>query len=170
MLCGRRHLGHIAFDEVDISSTSLCTGLPFLISAKFGKLYLWKGKGSNAEDVGCARLIGMDLGLTGEIEEVAEGEESPSFWESLSSGPIKRGASQTGKQTEQLHSHAPRLYRVEHDRPKSSGGLGGLWGLRASSPPKQNLRALVEEVAPFGQEDLDGHHIHILDLYREIYV
>ncbi len=42
--------------------------------------------------------------------------------------------------------------------------------MRASSPPKQNLRALVEEVAPFNQRDLDGHHIHILDVYQEIYV
>ncbi|KAJ9613262.1 hypothetical protein H2200_003204 [Cladophialophora chaetospira] len=171
MLCGRRHLGHVAFDEVDLSADSLCTGLPFLISAKFGKLYLWKGKDSNPEDVGCARLIGMDLGLTGEIEEVSEGEEPSSFWESLSSRPGKRSASGTsGEQSGQLDGHAPRLYRVEHDRPKSSGGLGGFWGLRASSPPKQSLKALVEEVAPFSQKDLDGHNIHILDAYREVYV
>ena len=170
MLCGRRHLGHIAFDEVDLSLNSLCSGLPFLISAKFGKLYLWKGKGSDPEDVGCARLIGMDLGLTGEIEEISEGEEPLTFWESLSSQSGKQSTSQIGKQTEQLHGHAPRLYRVEHDRPKSSGGLGGFWGLRAASPPKQNLKALLEEVAPFTQKDLDGHHISILDLYQEIYV
>ncbi len=171
MLCGRRHLGHVAFDEVELSADSLCAGLPFLISAKFGKLYLWKGRGSNPEDVGCARLIGMDLGLTGEIEEVSEGEEPTGFWESLSTRPGKRMASKTtDKQAEQLHSHAPRLYRIEHDRPKSSGGLGGFWGLRASSPPKQSLKALVEEVAPFSQRDLDSHHIHILDAYQELYV
>ena len=170
MLCGRRHLGHIAFDEVDLSSNSLRTGLPFLISAKFGKLYLWKGKGSNLEDVGCARLIGMDLGLTGEIEEVSEGEEPSSFWESLSSESVTRGASRVEKSREPVHGHAPRLYRVEHDRPKSSSGLGGFWGLRATTPPKQSLRALVEEIAPFSQNDLEGHHILILDLYREIYM
>ncbi|KIW63948.1 hypothetical protein PV04_08910 [Phialophora macrospora] len=170
MLCGRRHLGHIAFDEVDLSADSLRTGLPFLISAKFGKLYLWKGRGSNPEDVGCARLIGMDLGLTGEIEEVSEGEEPASFWDSLSSGSSKRTVRQSSSGTSESHTHPPRLYRVEHDRPKSSGGLGGFWGLRASSPPKQSLKALVEEVAPFNQKDLDGHHIHILDVYRELYV
>lgn len=171
MLCGRRHLGHVAFDEVDLSAESLRTGLPFLISAKFGKLYLWKGNGSNPEDVGCARLIGMDLGLTGEIEEVSEGEEPSSFWESLSSRPGKRPASsKSSDPSEEHYAHAPRLYRVDHDRPKSSGGLGGLWGLRASSPPKQSLKALVEEVAPFSQKDLDGHCIHILDTYQEIYV
>ncbi|EXJ55444.1 hypothetical protein A1O7_08371 [Cladophialophora yegresii CBS 114405] len=170
MVCGRRHLGHVAFDEVDLSADSLCTGLPFLISAKFGKLYLWKGRGSNPEDVGCARLIGMDLGLTGEIEEVSEGEEPASFWDSLPSGSSKRMLPQSSSGAGERDSHPPRLYRVEHDRPKSSGGLGGFWGLRASSPPKQSLKALVEEIAPFSQKDLDGHHIHILDVYRELYV
>ncbi|EXJ75222.1 uncharacterized protein A1O5_01918 [Cladophialophora psammophila CBS 110553] len=163
MLCGRRHLGHVAFDEVDLSADSLSSGLPFLISAKFGKLYLWKGNGSNPEDVGCARLIGMDMGLTGEIEEVSEGEEPASFWEAFPSRPTSQPRNQTG----QLHGHAPRLYRVEHDRPKSSGGF---WGLRAASPPKQPARALVEEIAPFSQKDLDANHVHILDTYGELYV
>lgn len=167
MLCGRRHLGHLAFDEVDLSADSLCSGLPFLISAKFGKLYLWKGKGSNLEDVGCAKLIGMDLGLTGEIEEVSQGEEPASFWESLPSESAKSTRALPISQGGHISTHAARLYRVEHDRPKSSGGF---WGLRASSPPKQSLRALVEEVAPFSQKDLDVHHIHILDTYEELYV
>ncbi|OQU99007.1 hypothetical protein CLAIMM_04712 [Cladophialophora immunda] len=167
MLCGRRHLGHVAFDEVDLSADSLASGLPFLISAKFGKLYLWKGKGSNPEDVGCARLIGMDMGLTGEIEEVSEGEEPASFWEAFPPRPGKRVATRTRNQTSQLRGHAPRLYRVEHDRPKSSGGF---WGLRAASPPKQPVRALVDEIAPFNQKDLDANHIHILDTYGELYV
>src|SRR5205823_5626058 len=48
MLCGRRHLGHVSFDEVDIEADNLCSGFPYLISAKFGKLYLWKGEGSGA--------------------------------------------------------------------------------------------------------------------------
>jgi Domain of unknown function (DUF4045) len=80
MLCGRRHLGQIAFDEVDISVDSLYSGFPYLVSSPSGKLYLWKGKGSGADELGCARLIGMDLGLMGgEIEEIEEGHETPSF-------------------------------------------------------------------------------------------
>lgn len=167
MLCGRRHLGHVAFDEVDLSASSLCSGLPFLISAKFGKLYLWKGNGSDQEDVGCARLIGMDLGLTGEIEEVTEGEEPASFWESFPSRPAKQTGPQTNNGVGKFPGQAAKLYRVEHDRPKSSGGF---WGLRASSPPKQQTKAIVEEISPFCQKDLDKHHIHILDTYGEIYV
>lgn len=167
MLCGRRHLGHVAFDEVDFTASNLFSGFPFLISAKFGKLYLWKGAGSNPEDVGCARLIGMDLGLTGEIEEISEGAEPAGFWESFHSRPQKPSISDTRTGVEHSKDHSSRLYRVEHDRPKSSGGF---WGLRASSPPKQSPKALVEEVSPFTQKDLDVNHIHILDTYNAVYV
>jgi hypothetical protein len=167
MLCGRRHLGHVAFDEVEFTASNLCSGFPFLISAKFGKLYLWKGAGSNQEDVGCARLIGMDLGLTGEIEEISEGAEPAGFWESFAPRAKRPSTSDDRTSAEHSKGHSSRLYRVEHDRPKSSGGF---WGLRASSPPKQSLKALVEEVSPFTQKDLDVNHIHILDTYSAVYV
>lgn len=167
MLCGRRHLGHVAFDEVEFTASNLCSGFPFLISAKFGKLYLWKGAGSNPEDVGCARLIGMDLGLTGEIEEISEGAEPAGFWESFTPRGQRPATSGDLASAEHSKGHSSRLYRVEHDRPKSSGGF---WGLRAASPPKQSLKALVEEVSPFTQKDLDVNHIHILDTYSAVYV
>jgi hypothetical protein len=79
ILCCRKHLGQIVFDEVDFLASSLCSGFPYLISTKSGKSYLWKGKGSGIEELSCARLIGMDFGLTGEIEEVDDGKESASF-------------------------------------------------------------------------------------------
>jgi hypothetical protein len=79
ILCGRKHSGQIAFDEVDYSPTSLCSGFPYLIATQSGKSYLWKGKGSGIDELSCARLIGMDFGLTGEIEEVEDGNEPPSF-------------------------------------------------------------------------------------------
>jgi hypothetical protein len=59
MLCCRQHLGQIVFDEVDLSPNKLCSAFPYIISAKFGKLYLWKGKGAAADELGCARLIAM---------------------------------------------------------------------------------------------------------------
>ncbi|KIV86664.1 hypothetical protein PV11_02261 [Exophiala sideris] len=167
MLCGRRHLGHVAFDEVELSSSSLSSGFPFLISAKFGKLYLWKGMGANQEDVGCARLIGMDLGLTGEIEEVTEGEEPNNFWEAFSSRFPRKPTTGKGASASQARSQGPKLYRIEHDRPKSAGNF---WGLRSASPPKQSNTAVVEEIAPFNQKDLDSHNIHLLDAYDEVYV
>lgn len=79
MLCGRRHLGQVAFDEVDVGPASLCAGFPFLIT-KQGKCYLWKGKGSGVDELSCARLIGMDLTLTGELLEVEDGSEPEGFW------------------------------------------------------------------------------------------
>lgn len=167
MLCGRRHLGHIAFDEVDFTPDQLTSGLPFLISAKFGKLYLWKGASSNPEDVGCARLIGMDLGLTGEIDEISEGEEPPSFWESFPYTSGKRKTTHERSESDRHRGQATRLYRVELDRPKSSGGF---WGLRAASPSKPSNKALIEEVRPSTQQDLDASCVQILDVYSELYV
>ncbi|KAK5445258.1 hypothetical protein LTS15_010349 [Exophiala xenobiotica] len=167
MLCGKRHLGHVAFDEVDFSSSSLSSGFPFLISAKFGKLYLWKGVGANQQDVGCARLIGMDLGLTGEIEEVSEGQEPAGFWESFPSKSPRKSRTTKHPGSTEGRSYLPKLYRVDHDRPKSSSGF---WGLRSALPPKQSNNALMEEIAPFTQRDLDPNHIHLLDIYEELYV
>ena len=50
MLCGRRHMGHIAFDEVDLSLKSLCSGFPYVISSNSGTVFLWKGIGCSAEE------------------------------------------------------------------------------------------------------------------------
>jgi len=85
MLCGRRYLGQIAFDEVDFSPSSLCSGFPYLITQQ-GKCYLWKGKGSDVEELGCARLVGMDLALMGELLEFEEGKEPASFWDVFDGG------------------------------------------------------------------------------------
>ncbi|EEY16538.1 conserved hypothetical protein [Verticillium alfalfae VaMs.102] len=80
ILCGRRHLGQVAFDEVDFAPANLCAGFAYLITQQ-GKCYLWKGKGSNVDELSCARLIGMDLTLTGELIEVDDGGEPAAFWD-----------------------------------------------------------------------------------------
>lgn len=85
MLCGRRHLGHVVFDEVDLAPASLCSGFPFLV-AREGKCHLWKGRGSSVDELSCARLVGMDLSLTGELVEVEEGKEPDSFWQLFDGG------------------------------------------------------------------------------------
>jgi len=91
MLCGRRYLGQIAFDEVDFLPSSLCSGFPYLINQQ-GKCYLWKGKGSDVEELGCARLVGMDLALMGELLEVEEGKEPTSFWDIFHGGSRTQSA------------------------------------------------------------------------------
>ena len=170
MLCGRRHLGHVVFDEVAFHVDSLCSAYPFIVSAKFGKLYLWKGVGSAADELGCARLIGMDLGLTGEIEEIEEGREPTSFFEAL--GAPKRKTDNITNSWELKSTqdqYCCRLYRVEHDRPRSAGGA--FWGgFRGSSPPKSSNKALVEEILPYRQDDLGADHVYVLDAYLKIYV
>lgn len=77
VLCGRRHLGHITFDEVDFGLNSLCSAFPYIV-AKNGELYLWKGIGCHSEELGCALLIAMELGMTPD-NQIREGEEPDSF-------------------------------------------------------------------------------------------
>ena len=178
LLCGRQHVGQIAFDEVDFSPQSLCKGFPYIVSTGSGKLYLWKGSGSGADEHGCARLIGMDLGLTGEIEEVDEGQEPEAFWNSFSGG--KRDAS-TAKGASVGHWHlkpscenyTTRLYRidVEAARPKSSSGFMQ-WGRRGSAPADTNAAttAQIREIIPFAQLDLMDDGVFLLDTFFEIFV
>ncbi|KAH0538436.1 hypothetical protein FGG08_004984 [Glutinoglossum americanum] len=148
MLCGRRHLGQIAFDEVDLSVDSLCSGFPYLVTALSGKLYLWKGKGSGADELGCARLIGMDLGLTGEIEEVEEGHETPSFLSVFGSTPGKPPKSADHWRLKPSYDkYRTRLFCIDH-----------------------GIRAKVLEVSPFCQTDLDQNHIYCVDAFFEIYI
>ena len=68
------------FDEVDFAPSSLCSGFPYLINQQ-GKCFLWKGKGSDVDELSCARLVGMDLALMGELSEVEEGLEPANFWD-----------------------------------------------------------------------------------------
>ncbi|OJD25617.1 hypothetical protein ACJ73_03017 [Blastomyces percursus] len=170
MLCGRRHMGQIAFDEVDLAASSLCSGYPYLISAKFGKLYLWQGRGSTADELGCARLIGMDLGLTGEIEEVIEGKEPPGFFETFPD-TFQPTAGQKADHWQLKPTNGKyccRLYRVDHELGQRFGS--GFWSRRGTSSPVTRPNDIVQEIEPFCQRDLDPNHIHILDTFFEIFV
>lgn len=166
MLCGRKHLNQMVFDEIDFSRRNLCSGFPFVISAPFGKLYLWKGKGSTAEEIGAARLIGMDLGLTGEFEEVMEGEEPESFFEIFRDTGKYMQASYW--QLKPNHEHFRcRLLRVDHEL----GQRSGFWIRRpGSSSPVIRPNDTVQEVEPYCLKDIAAKGIYILDIYFEIYV
>ena len=85
MLCGRRYFGFVAFDEVDFSPVNLCSGFSYLINQQ-GQCFLWKGKGSDSEELESARLIGMDLSLTGQLEEIDDGNEPATFWDIFDGG------------------------------------------------------------------------------------
>lgn len=180
MLCGRRHVGQIAFDEVDFNPRCLCAGFPYIISARFGKLYLWKGSGSSADELGCARLIGMDLGLTGEIEEIDEGKEPSAFWEAFPGGkPKDELISSASRKSQKWHlkpsceKYMTRLFSVDLETPRSKFGSGFSWARRGSAPSSEEgavPTAQIREINPFTYSDLGDDGIYVLDTFFEIYV
>ena len=179
MLCGRQHVDQMAFDEIDFTPRSLCSGFPYIASIQSGKTYLWKGSGSGAEELGCARLIAMDIGLTGDIEEVDDGKESRDFWESFPRG--KRDAATTQATSMQHWNLKPSCERyttrlfavdVELSRPKSSSGFMS-WGRRGSAPSNEANTAAtpqIKEIMPFAQSDLVLDGVFVLDAFFEIFM
>lgn len=172
MLCCRQHLGHIAFDEVPFSPSSLCSGFAYIVAAGPDKVFLWKGSGCNTEELSVASLISMDISPA-RTEEV-EGQESSQFLQIFpDSKPIPRSADHWKHKPKQDNYRA-RLYHVEwHDRPVSShnsGAAQALWGMvrRQSQPAPTSLR--IQEIAPFTQRDLESENIYVLDAFFEIYV
>ncbi|KAK3357741.1 hypothetical protein B0T25DRAFT_168573 [Lasiosphaeria hispida] len=145
MLCGRRYLGQVSFDEVDFAPSSLCSGFPYLIMQQ-GKCYLWKGKGSDVEELGCARLVGMDLALMSELLEVEEGKEPASFWDIFNGGS--------------------RAQSADHWRLKPNYDLycGRLFCSNAAD------RKQITELFPFKQTDLLPTSIYVLDAFFELYI
>ncbi|KAK7717494.1 hypothetical protein SLS64_002986 [Diaporthe eres] len=147
ILCGRQYVGQIVFDEVDFSSSSLCSGFPYLITQQ-GKCYLWKGKGAGVDELSCARLIGMDLALMGELVEMDEDQEPENFWDFF--GGDRRAS----------------LSSADHWRLKPSYEkyCGRLF---CSDSAAQNQ---VIELNPFSQMDLSPDRIYILDAFFEMYI
>ncbi|KAH9872492.1 hypothetical protein IAQ61_005328 [Plenodomus lingam] len=129
VLCGRRHLGHLAFDEVDFSLKSLCSAYPYLVSTASGKVFLWKGRGCSAEELSGARLMGMDLAPTGDFTEIDEGSEPSSFLSIFSPSPTPTKGPAIPRSADHWRYKATndkyrvRLYRIE----QSSAQTGG-WG------------------------------------------
>ncbi|KAF2793709.1 hypothetical protein K505DRAFT_243801 [Melanomma pulvis-pyrius CBS 109.77] len=143
MLCGRRHLGHIAFDEVDFSLKSLCSGFTYIIATEAGKIFLWKGRGCSAEELSGARLMGMDLTPDGELVEINEGSEPPELFNAFppsetavgSKGklpPIPRSADHW-RYKATADKYRARLFKIEQQQ----GSYGWGQGLQVSSffPP-----------------------------------
>ena len=173
MLCARRHVGQIAFDEVDFSPATLCKGFPHIVSTPPNKLYLWKGSGSGADELGCARLIGMDLGLSGEIEEIDEGQEPASFWQSF---PTSRTNidSQYWHLKSNCEQYTTRMFTIDTEslRPKSNSGYLS-WGRRGSAPTTDDngaVTVVIKEIMPFAQADMAEDGVYLLDAFFEIFV
>ncbi|KAL6909062.1 hypothetical protein GGI43DRAFT_167122 [Trichoderma evansii] len=145
MLCGRRYQGQVAFDEVDMTTASLCAGFAYLISHS-GNCYLWKGKGSDVDELSCARLIGMDLTLTGQLIEYDEGNEPDSFWDMLEG--------------------QPKPHSADHWRLKPSFGKYNSRLFCSDAESRQQ----IYEISPFNQADMSTFNIYILDAFFEMYI
>ncbi|KAI0477023.1 hypothetical protein F4859DRAFT_71174 [Xylaria cf. heliscus] len=145
MLCGRRYHGHVVFDEVDFTSSALCSGFPYIIT-RAGKCYLWKGKGSSVDELGCARLIGMDYALTGELEEVEEGSEPAAFWD-IFGGTSRFGSADHWRLKPNYDRYSSRLF------------------LSDAASEKQ-----IVELSIFSQPDLAPTSIYVIDAFFELYI
>ena len=178
MLCGRRHLGHIAFDEVNFSLDSLCSGFPYIVCSPPRRVFLWKGKGSATDELGCARLIGMDCGTVGgELEEMDEGNETDGFLDVLGAGTdsgMVRSAAHWALKP-RYERYRPRLFCITHEGAQTqvrsrfwSRWQQGAEGSSSSSSSPPVLQAT--EISPFCQVDLRPSHIYCLDAFFEIYV
>ena len=170
MLCGRKYLGQIAFDEIDLSPANLCSGFPYIVCASDGTAYLWRGKGSSVDEIGCARLIGMDVGSQPSIIEIDEGKETRGFLAAFgasSSTPV-RSSADYWQQKSNYAKYATRLFCVNHS---SAAKVSFLTALRptwasTSSPCDPQVR----EIAPFCQSDLEKTEIYCIDTFFELYM
>jgi hypothetical protein len=127
MLCGRRHLGHLAFDEVDFALKSFCSAFVYLISTEAGKVFLWKGRGCSAEELSGARLMGMDLAPTGDFQEIDEGSEPTHlidiFPPNMTKGPAIPRSADHWRYKATSDRYRARLYKIEQQQ-EASGGWG----------------------------------------------
>jgi hypothetical protein len=86
---------------------------------------LWKGKGCSAEELGCTRLIAMDLGTTPDVAEISEGAESDAFFnffpplEGLPDKSVPRSADHWRHKATN-DKYRCRLFRVEQHNSRSS--------------------------------------------------
>ncbi|PHH79876.1 hypothetical protein CDD82_2130 [Ophiocordyceps australis] len=147
MLCGRRFLGQVVFDQVDFASSSLCSGFVYLIT-QAGTCFLWKGKGSDVAEVSCARLVGIDMALTGALVEYDEGSEPESFWRLFGDGAAACPQS------------------ADHWRLKPSYDR---YSSRLFVSDAHACQQIVE-IAPFCQSDLVPDAIYIIDAFFEVYI
>ncbi|KAF2216442.1 hypothetical protein CERZMDRAFT_33850 [Cercospora zeae-maydis SCOH1-5] len=188
IICCRKHLGHIVFDEVDFAVGSLCAGFVYLISYPLTlqetKLYSWKGSASSMEEISAARLAAMDLSETGEIIEIEGGAEPASFLEIFGTNTT---TASIAKPTELWAQKAvaparfiTRLFRVQA-APQRTGLITSLWNRRPSwnsrsragstpSPGAMEVKVETKEITPVLQSQLEAEGIYLLDAYGELYV
>lgn len=193
MLCGRPHMGHLAFDEVDLSKASLCSDFPYIIARPVTlqetKVYLWKGKSYSPEVVGSARLIGMDLNPSGEIIEVDEGREPRDLLLLMSDlrSPVCASPEMWTSSKKLWEHSSARIFRVYAASPKLvTGNLFASfmsrrpsWSASKNASPErpasasstaQEVEFSVKEISPFTQTDLEPEGCFVMDCGHSVLV
>lgn len=128
MLCTRRHLSHIVFDEVPLSRGSFCSGFTFVVLSPQKKTYLWKGAGSGVEEYSTAKLTAMDLpGASGDMLDVDEGKEPREFHQVFFAAGdetknVARSAEHWKQKSRREDRYNVRLFRVEEPSSERAGG------------------------------------------------
>ncbi|KAH0614048.1 uncharacterized protein H6S33_005934 [Morchella sextelata] len=145
VLCARHFMGSIAVDEVDCRASSLCSGFPFIVSAK-GRVFLWKGKGSTAEEIGVARLVASEMSK-GEVQEIDENSEPDMFFDILDGSSEDRASADYWHLKPAHTSYNTRLFRIDLES-----------------------HAKVIEVSPYCQSDLNQSEIYVVDAFFELYI
>ena len=163
ILCGRNCFGGVAFDEVDMGVSSLCSGFPFIVSRK-GGVHLWKGKGATPEEIGVARLVGFEIS-GGEVKEFTEGDEPDAFFDALG-GYSEIISADYWHLKPSCKKYAARLFKIDLQA-QSKVCLFIIGRL-------QNVLMLmfhkVVEITPFCQDDLDPREIYVADAFFEFYM
>ncbi|KAJ5047727.1 hypothetical protein J3E74DRAFT_469740 [Bipolaris maydis] len=185
MLCGRRHIGHLAFDEVDFSLKSLCSAFPYLISTSAGKVYLWKGRGCSAEELSGARLMGA------EPHDFLNKTFPPS--PVPSKGPAIPRSADHWRYKATCDKYRARLYKIEQTTSQQAGWGQALqvsssffapllrrpsWNAAEQRPqtpltpksPQGTIKTEIKEIMPFSQRDLEPENIYVLDAFFEMYI
>ncbi|KAK6346278.1 hypothetical protein TWF730_010608 [Orbilia blumenaviensis] len=147
MLCCRKVSGGIAFDEVDIHFTNLCSGFPYIISTP-DRLYLWKGKGASLDELRAARVASFDLAGDNEVKQIDEDKE-PEFFVEMMGGELEGQSinAQYWSLKPQHMQYTTRVFLIDHESPNSA-----------------------IEIYPFAQSDLDPSNIYIVDAFFELYI
>lgn len=176
MLCGRQVLGHIVFDEVKFSMSSLCSGYMYLvIPIRSTTTYLWKGSGSAEEELESARRLAVKLASSHALVDVDDSFETSDFLNAFPGSTLTRPPQQIDywKLKPKHSKFAVRLFRVVHEAPAQPKlPLWKLMTRRPSHPdlPPAETEVLVSEITPFSQEDLEPENVYVLDVFFELYV
>jgi len=195
LLRGRRHFGHLTFDEVDLVATNLCPGFPCILVPASGnksasgpdKIYLWKGTGAHHEELAGARLMAMDIDSLADIVEVDCGAETAEFLSLFSSTnpkPNSTGYAAYWSQKARSDSYRVRLFQVSSAPAAASNEplntVSAFWRAAAgkstsvgnanSDANTSSNTTSVQEITPFTQSSLTPSAIFVLDAYFALYI